>query len=112
VQRQWIVTEGPEFAESLDACGIDRGRLMLHVDAFRKALSWDPFLYSEPFDGDSRVAMQTNDYVGDGFVLTAYVVLYDNFTAEIKWIEAAPAENDEIAAEMGLEEAGENGAAA
>jgi hypothetical protein len=112
MQRQWTVTEGQEFAQSVEACEIDQERLALHIDAFKRALSWDPFLYSQPFDGDSRIAMQTNDYVGDGFVLTAYVVLYENFTAEIKWIEASSAPEDEIAAEMELEKAaGENGAA-
>lgn len=113
MQRQWTVKEGPEFAEGLEACGVNPERLALHVDAFKRALSWDPFLYSQPFDGDSRVAMQTNDYVGDGFVLTAYVVLYKDFTAEIKWIEASPAFDEEIAVEMELEHdaAGENGPA-
>jgi hypothetical protein len=109
VQQQWTVTEGPDFAKSLDACGIARDRLNLHVDSFKMALSWDPFLYSTPFDGESRVAIQTNDYVGDGCVLTAYVYLYEGCKAEIKWIEPSSAQSDEIAVEMELEAASGSG---
>ena|SRR2546422_4153965 len=90
MQRRWTVREGPEFTESVEKCDVPRERLELHIAAFKKNLEWDPFLYSTPFIDDAHVAMQTNDYVGDGFVLTAYVVLYKDLTAEIKWIEATP----------------------
>lgn len=90
MQRRWTIKEGPEFDQSVEACGIPPERLQVHIAGFKKNLEWDPFLYSTPFKDDAHVATQTNDYVGDGFVLTAYVVLFKNFTAEIKWIEATP----------------------
>jgi hypothetical protein len=92
MQRRWTIKEGPEFDRSVVECDLPPEILQLHVSAFKRALEWDPFLYSRPFDVKpaSRRVMQTNSYVGDGFVLTAYVVLYENFTVEIKWIEASP----------------------
>lgn len=104
MQRRWTVKEGPEFDASLRACEVPPERLKLHLDAFKLNLEWDPFLYSHPFDGDSRRAMQTNDYVGDGFILTAYVVLYKDFVVEIKWIEASPLPEEELEAEQELEQ--------
>jgi len=105
MQRRWQIKEGPEFEQSVGECGISPEILAHHLSAFRVSLEWDPFLYSRPFDvkTDSRRVMQTNSYVGEGFVLTAYVVLYENFTVEIKWIEASPLPSDDDEAQAGEE---------
>jgi hypothetical protein len=90
VLRRWVVKYGPEFEDSKRACGVPADRLKLHLDAFRLDLEREPLRYSQPFADEARRVIETTDYTGDGFVLTAYVVLYDDFTAEIKWIEKTP----------------------
>ncbi len=94
--RRWVVTYGPEFDSSKRACDVPPDRLRLHLEAFELDLERDPLRYSEPFAGESRRVIETTDYTGDGFVLTAYVVLYGNFTAEIKWIEKTPLSDEDI----------------
>jgi hypothetical protein len=39
---------------------------------------------------DAHVAMQTNDHMGNGFVLTPHVAPFKSFTVEMKWIEPTP----------------------
>lgn len=91
MQRPWTIKEGSEYAQSLSACDdIPHDSLRVHLAALKRDLKWDPFLRSHPFDGDARRVLQTTSYVGEGFVLTAYFVLYKNFTLEIKYIEASP----------------------
>jgi hypothetical protein len=98
VLRRWVVKHGPEFERSKSACDIPPDRLRLHLDALELDLERDPLRYSEPFADDSRRVIETTDYAGEGFVLTAYVALYEDFTAEIKWIEKTPLpdEGDEL----------------
>jgi hypothetical protein len=50
-----------QFDESAGACGIPPERLKLHLDAMTLSLERDPFLYSAPFDGDSRRVIETTD---------------------------------------------------
>jgi hypothetical protein len=88
--RRWTVRYGPEFAEAKRACEVAPDRLKLHLDAAELGLERDPFRYSEPFAEDSRRIIETRDEVGDGFIFTAYAVLYDDFTVELKWIETRP----------------------
>jgi hypothetical protein len=88
VLRRWVVKYGPEFEDSKHACNIPPERLELHLDAFK--LEREPLRYSKPFADEARRVIETTDFTGDGFVLTAYVVLYENFIAEIKWIEKSP----------------------
>ncbi len=95
MQKPWKIKEGPEYDRSVSECDVPTERLDLHLSAFRLNLEWDPFLNSHIFEGESRRLLQTNDYVGDGFVLTAYYVLYKDFTVEIKWIEASSLPADE-----------------
>lgn len=85
--RRWVVKHGPEFAESERACDVPADRLKLHLDAIRLNLERDPLSYSEPFGNESRRVIETRDDFADGFVLTAYVVLRKDFTAELMWIE-------------------------
>jgi hypothetical protein len=96
VLRRWVVKHGPEFDGSKHACDVPPDRLKLHLDAFELDLERDPLRYSQPFAGESRRVIETTDYTGDGFVLTAYVVLYQDFTAEIKWIEKTPLPDREL----------------
>ncbi len=103
MQRPWTIKEGPEYAKSVDECGVPDERLQVHLAAIRCGLRWDPWLHSHPFDGDARRVIRTNDYVGEGFTLSAYYVLYNNFTLEIKWIEASPLPDGESDLETMLE---------
>jgi hypothetical protein len=100
VLRRWVVKHGPEFENSRDVCDIPPDRLRLHLDALELDLERDPLRYSEPFAGDSRRVIETTDYTGDGFVLTAYVVLYENFIAEIKWIEKTSLPDEDLDEEL------------
>jgi hypothetical protein len=94
VLRRWVVKRGPQFAESKDACFVSAQRLNLHLEAVELDLERDPLRYSAAFGEDSRRVIQSRDYVDDGFVLTVYAVLYDDFVAEIKWIETHPLPED------------------
>ena len=93
--RRWVVKHGPEFADSKRACDVLPDRLKLHLDAVELDLERDPLRYSEAFAEDSRRVIETRDDFGEGFILTAYVVLYENFTAELKWIETRPLPEEE-----------------
>lgn len=92
---RWTVEDGPELAESLDACNVPEDRLELHLRAFRLRLERNPFIYSEPFAGHSRRVLETIDLTGEGFRLTGYAVLHEGLIARLMWIEAHPLEPDE-----------------
>ena len=89
MQRRWEVRSGPELEESKEACELPAERIEEHEAAFRLALERDPFRYSEPFGQDSRRILETRDDFHDVMV-TAYAVLYEDITVELKWIEAHP----------------------
>ena len=89
MQRRWVVRPGPELEESKASCELPAERLDDHEAAFRLALERDPFRYSEAFGTDSRRVLQTRDDF-HGVMVTAYAVLYEDITAELKWIETHP----------------------
>ncbi|HYM54160.1 MAG TPA: hypothetical protein VES97_02275 [Solirubrobacteraceae bacterium] len=86
---------GPEFANSKRACDVPPDRLTLHLNAAELNLERDPLRYSEAFADEARRVIETRDEVGKGFIFTAYVVLYEDFTAELKWIETRPLPEEE-----------------
>lgn len=94
---RWTVRHGPEFARSKSACRVPPQRLDLSLKAIELSLERDPFLFSQAFADDAHRVIQTKDDFEDGFILTAFVVLYTKRVAEIKWIETHPLpdENDE-----------------
>lgn len=94
--RRWGVKQGEQFEESADKCGLPRERLQLHLEAVTLSLERDALMYSHPFEGESRRVITTTDYMGDGCLLTFYVVLYKDITAQIKWVErtSLPEGND------------------
>jgi hypothetical protein len=96
VLRRWAVQYGPEFAESRAACSVPVERLEGHLKAIRLSLERDPLRYSTPFVNEARRVIETTDYTEPGFVLTAFVVLYDPFIAEVKWIEARPLPEEDL----------------
>ncbi len=98
---RWTVRYGPEFEESKRACRgqVSPGRLKLHLAAMELNLERDPLTYTHQFlpeNGAYRV-LETKDYFGDGFILTAYVVLREGLIAEVMWIDmrALPTPDDE-----------------
>lgn len=80
MQRRWRITEGPDYDQSLAACGVPVEHLTVHLAAFRRNLEWDPFLASRPFDGDARGVIYIKEYAADSIVLSAQYVLYKDFT--------------------------------
>lgn len=88
--RRWTVRYGPEFSESRAACGVESYRLDEHLKAIGLSLERDPLRYSTAFVNEARRTIETIDYTDPGFVLTAFIVLYDPFVAEVKWIETRP----------------------
>ena len=59
------------------------------------SLEREPLRFSTAFADEAHRVIQTTDYTEDGFVLTAFVVLYERFVAEIKWIEVHPLPEEE-----------------
>lgn len=89
MKARWVVEYGPEFAQSKRACRLRIGefRLGVRLRAIKLNLERDPFLYSESYADDTQRVIETQDYMDDGFVLTAFVKLCAGFVARIMWIE-------------------------
>jgi hypothetical protein len=94
VLRRWVVKHGPQFDESKDLCDAAEDRLTLALNAIELNLERDPLYYSETFGDDARRVIETRDYY-EGFILTAYVILYVDFSAEIRWIATRPLPDDD-----------------
>jgi hypothetical protein len=94
VLPQWTVKYGPEFEQSKAACGVSSAYLERHLKAIRLTLERDPVGATTPFLDDAHGVIETADYVGEGFILTAFVVLYKSFVVEIKWVETRPLPED------------------
>jgi hypothetical protein len=93
VLARWTVRYGPEFARSKSTCHVSPQRLDLSLKAIELSLERDPFRFSQAFADDAHRVIQTKDDFEDGFILTAFVVLYTKRVAEIKWIETHPLPN-------------------
>jgi hypothetical protein len=92
---RWTVTYGPEFERSRADCALPPQRLQLHLDNFRIGLERDPLTFAEAYGDASRCLIDAKDYAYRVLV-TAYVVLYDNLIAEVRWVAETPLADDDL----------------
>lgn len=85
---RWSVTYGPEFEECRRKWRLRAPRFDMHLAAIRLGLERDPYRCSTPFASENHRVIESVDYVTDGFVMTAFVLLSpDRWEAEVKWVE-------------------------
>jgi hypothetical protein len=99
---RWTVSYGPEFAECKRKWRQRQARFDMHRAAIRLGLERDPYRYSTPFLSENDRVVESEEYVDDGFVMTAFVQLDPNsLSAVVKWVELRPLtiddEDDEAA---------------
>jgi hypothetical protein len=96
MQARWTVSYGPQFAECKKKWRLRRARFDMHLAAIRLGLERDPYRLSTPFMSENDRVIESNDYVDDGFIMTAFVQLDPNrFNAEVKWVELRPLPADD-----------------
>lgn len=90
----WKLTEGPEYAESLEAArerSGDSKRFDDHLNVMRYALKRDPEGSSYPFlEQDDRLRVLMTHDPNAGYELVIFFEIIREYHCELKWVEIRP----------------------
>jgi hypothetical protein len=86
--QRWTLTEGPEWADSLEEAEVADGYFERNLETMRLSLGYDPYFETATFMDDRELRVWSTTDFAAGYRLVVFLEIFpERRTCELKWCQ-------------------------